>query len=194
MEKLLCQTEIFNLRRRKKLNFDKNSDLNATFAPAYRELFDNIRPSEQLLTATRSLYTARPRQTLAFPRRVWPAAAASLCAACLLLTIGLQFWPQPIVRTASQPPEQSVARSVMQDETATERSAYNTEQSIMPLSDNTVAHNTPEICSYPLRKQNDQALKPFIRPTEFIHCSKPANIWQIMPHWAARALSWLTLW
>lgn len=184
------------------MTIDKNSDLNAPFAPAYRELFDNIRPSEQLLTATRSLYTTRPRQTLAFPRRVWPAAAASLCAACLLLTIGLQLWPQPeeisppgnIVRTASQLPEQSVARSVMPDDAVIERSAYDTEQSIMPLSDNTVAPNTPEIYSYPMLKQNDQVLKPFIRPTEFIYCSQPVNIWQIMPQWAARALSWLTLW
>lgn len=191
------------------MNIDKNSDLNAPFASAYRELFDNIRPSEQLLAATRGLYTARSQQPGGWRKpafRLWPAAAASLCAACLLLTIGLHFWPQPeeiappanTLRTADQLTESyAVNNSLPQDNPKVRTApapAAEQNQNIEPMSMDSTAENTPELCAYPLAKQNDQAYKPFIKPAEFIRLNKPGNIWQLMPQWAARALNWLTLW
>ena len=183
------------------MTFDKNPDHNAPFTANYRKLFDTIRPSERLLATTRSLYTAAPRQTPAF--RLWPAAA-TLCAACLLLTIGLQFWPQPkeiappgeMLRTASQLPEQPVAHSSLPGENAKgrmaeESTADDLTQEAVPLAENA---STPELSAYPLAKQQDAALKPFIKPADVQQLLKPANIWQLAPQWAARAIRWLNLW
>lgn len=187
------------------MTFNNESDFDAAIAPVYRELFDQIQPSGQLLAATRLLCTG---PTAKPAKRILPAAAATLCAACLLLAFGLALWPQPEDLSTNPDAQLSVASNL--DESATPAlNPENAPQSRMAqatpaagidepnLAQEMDSANMQELCALPLAKQTDSASKPFVKPTDAAilrHCPAASAIYWLMPNWAARAINWLTMW
>lgn len=192
-------------------NYDFKPD--PEFAAAYRRLYDSIQPSEQLLAATRRLY-AQPGPAVNRSRYFWPAAAASLCAACLLLAFSVQLWPQPDeltalntntmkMRSAAQQSEQEAAIAGGADAAATkdrmaelpEQYPENAWQSRMaertapenPKTDVTAEQDGPEMCSLPLYEYDCLKLSDSAPSIEIIKIQHLANF-------ILKTLNWLVLW
>ncbi len=191
------------------MTFNNQTDFDSAIAPIYRELFDKIQPSEQLLNATSRLYnnSTQPSVQTRLPNYFRPVAA-TLCAACLLLTLGIALWPQPENLTPNGDAQLSVASNLDNSAPAApgpesaprnRMAATPTAQGIDALNmpPEYAADTVPELCALPLAKQSDFARKPFVKPTDAAilgHCPAASAIYWLMPNWAARTINWLTLW